>query len=205
MSTRLASLPVAALLAAPVATQAQTTINFEGTGAPCLFRETAPLTTLYAAQGVTFSGGGAILNQCGNFGLFGARSGTDFLAFSVNNSDYATGPEVLTFASLAGSVSIFAATRDVGSVFTLDAFDATGLLLGTTSIAAAANTFTELALSRSGVRSVRLTSTARSYVYDDLSFTSTSSVVPEPGTWTLVGAGVLAVGGVATRRRRAAA
>src|ERR1044071_288968 len=52
----------------------------------CLFRDTSSLTELYAPLGVHFSGprtnsGGAILNQCGNFGV-PAISGSNFLAFN---------------------------------------------------------------------------------------------------------------------------
>jgi hypothetical protein len=34
-------------------------------------------------------------------------------------------------------------------------------------------------------------------------FTGGTSVVPEPGTWALLGTGLLVVGGIAARRRRA--
>lgn len=65
---------LAGLGAAPGALAAVRTINFDDVVAPALFADTTPLTTQYAAQGVTFSGpaagqGGAILNESGSFGV----------------------------------------------------------------------------------------------------------------------------------------
>src|ERR1700687_4479303 len=78
-----------------------TLINFDGTGAPCCFASTSPLTNLYAGQGVTFQGlngvGMSILNQSGNFG-FNAHSGTDFLAFNSEINPSTGNAEKISFS-----------------------------------------------------------------------------------------------------------
>jgi hypothetical protein len=43
-----------------------------------------------------------------------------------------------------------------------------------------------------------------SFNIDNISVTATTSTIPEPGTWALLGTGLLAVGGVAARRKRTA-
>jgi hypothetical protein len=61
-------------------------VNFDGVGAPCLFQDT---TALKAFDGVTFKGtgdvrnGGAILNECSDFGVTG-HSSPNFLAFNCD-------------------------------------------------------------------------------------------------------------------------
>ncbi len=76
-------------------------VDFEISGAPCGFNFTGPLREQFAALGVHFFGataldGGAVLNQCGNFGV-NAHSGLDFLAFNVgggmSNGGVPQGPE----------------------------------------------------------------------------------------------------------------
>ena len=62
-----------------------TFVDFELAG-PCAFNQTVALSNQYAGLGVIFAGpsgndGGAVLDQCGNFGI-NARSGTNFLAFN---------------------------------------------------------------------------------------------------------------------------
>jgi hypothetical protein len=174
-------------------------IDFDGTGAPDVFVDTAPLSSQYAGLGVTFAGatgiGGSILNQASEFG-FGARSGTDFLAFNV---DAGTGTdERISFASDQNMVSLYAATID-SAAFTLSAFDIGGNLLGSTSLNADGN-WQELTLALAGIRSVVLSSTAFSFALDDLVFEGEAAQVPEPASVGLIAAGLL--GFAAARRRR---
>src|SRR5690349_7611160 len=85
--------------AAPASAKTRT-INFDdATTAPCFFFETSPLTTRYTASlGVTFAGpapgkGGAILDECGSFGVTG-YSPKKFLAFNLEltSPDYPDPP-----------------------------------------------------------------------------------------------------------------
>lgn len=182
-------------------------INFDGTGAPITLAQATPLSSYYAAQGVRFAGvsgaGGSILNDGAEYG-FTARSGSDFLAFLLDDGSglaNASGPdERISFASEQSRVSIFAATiEDQG--FTMSAFDGIGNLLGSTSVAGNRD-WQELTLAFSGIRSVVVSSSAYAWALDDLDF-SASAEVPEPGSLALLGAGLL--GGLAARRKRAIA
>ena len=69
-------------------------IDFDDVAAPCDFASTQPLRGQYAAQGVIFWGqdvsdGGAILNECGGFGVTG-YSAPNFLGFN-SQALYSTG------------------------------------------------------------------------------------------------------------------
>lgn len=193
----------AALALACALPASATVIDFEGTGAPIFFSDAAPLSTRYAAQGVSFAGvggiGGAVVHQEVELGI-AARSGTDFLGF---NLDAGIGPdERISFAAGQDTVSIFAATYEalVEPVsFSMSAFDALGNLLGSTTIAGARD-WRELTLSASGIHSVVVSSTAYTWGLDDLSFTGASADVPEPATFGLIGAAL--AGAMLSRRRR---
>lgn len=194
----------AALVAASVwpvsgAHAATTTIDFEGSGAPCCFALTSPLSNAYAGLGVNFSGvggtGGYILNQSGGFG-FNAHSGTDFLAFNTSQKGI-SGVEDISLSTPVSAVSIWAADR-YGSVVSLSAYDAGGALLASASITGSSN-WQQLSVSGVGIASVRL-SGGQVYAVDDLAFTG---AVPEPEVYAMV-LGGLAVMGVMARRRRSA-
>ncbi len=92
-------------------TSVRSLITFDTGTAPCLFDETAPLRDEYADLGVRFRGatsstGGAVLNECGSFGVR-AHSGQEFLAF--NALTYATDPQRISFSSLQRSVQMYVA------------------------------------------------------------------------------------------------
>lgn len=192
----------AALAAALPATSfaATTTIDFDGTSAPCCFVSTTPLSNAYAGLGVTFSGvggtGGSILNQSGNFG-FDAHSGTDFLAFNTGVNGI-SGVEDITFSTLQSAVSIWAANSNGGTI-ALTAYDVTGAEMATSTINASA-VWQQLSVSGLGIASVRVTPQIGVYAVDDLSFTG---AVPEPEAYAMVFGG-LAVLGLALRRRKTA-
>lgn len=195
---------VAVLAAALPATSfaATTTIDFEGTNAPCCFISTSPLTNAYAGLGATFSGvggtGGSILNQSGSFG-FNARSGTDFLAFNTTVNGI-SGVEAISFSSLQSNVSIWVANRFGGDI-SLTAYDASGAAVANSSVNSS-SVWQQLSVSAAGIASVRLAPQSGSMYYaaDDLSFTG---AVPEPEAYAMLAAG-LGVLGVALRRRKVA-
>lgn len=178
---------------------ATTSIDFDGTGAPCCFVDTTPLTNFYAGQGVTFSGaggsGGSILNLSGGFG-FNARSGSDFLAF---NTSVGTGSiQVMTFSNAASSVSIWANNNDFNR-FTLEAFDVNNISLDLDSVDAGQG-WQELTVSGAGIAYVHLSGAfPGAWAYDDLSFSDDRQSVPEPGSLALVGLGLAAF---ALRKRK---
>ncbi len=200
MVSRLISVVALGTLVAAGAQASVVDINFDGTGAPCVFASTSPLTNLYAGQGVNFSGanggGGSILNQCGNFG-FDARSGTDFYAY---NTGAGTGSIFdMSFSSAVESVSIWGASGRGGSV-TLEAFDASNVSLGSSSITAS-NQWQQLSVSSSGIARARLSVQTEVGAFDDLRFDTDGQQVPEPATLALVALGLL--GAAAGCRRRA--
>ena len=175
---------------------AQTTINFDGTGAPSTFGATVPLTELYAPLGVHFAGpqpgeGGAILDQRGSFGV-NAHSGEAFLAFN-RNVLYAQDPETIRFDTVQTYVEIFAAGGSSLTTFVMAGYNGGNLLdsdfivvprgsWGMMSISAARGFDTVVLREDGGIFS---------FVYDDLTF------VPGPTTLSL-----LLLGAVATARRR---
>ncbi len=153
------------------------TINFDDVqNAPALFVNASPLTDRYAHRGVTFSGpeegsGGAILDQNAGFGVTGF-SPRNFLAFN-SASEYPPpngkpiGPETITFARPAKSVSIKVGSSDVGTV-TVTALD------GSRTVAESSTATTKdlAALTVAGTRitSVRLSFTSPELVADDLEY-----------------------------------
>lgn len=215
----------ALLLAAAPAAHAQTVfINFDTDAngnpltAPSSFGNAAPLTTAYSSLGVTFSGpapeqGGAILNDA-SFNPK-ARSGSNFLAFNRNSdAGYAQDPETLSFSSNVSSVSIYAAgaggAPGVSNAFTIQAFDVSNNAIASSSSTNVAGSYTLLNVVGTGIRSVRLTSTAGSdaFVYDDLTFVQSNAAgaAPEPSTLPLLGMGIISgIGTLGMARRRKAA
>ena len=167
------------------AARADISINFEvdasgqPISAPAAFDNAGPLRDAYAAWGVHFSGptsaqGGAVLNDS-TFAL-PARSGHNMLALSGIEPAEFGGPETISFDSPVYLVSIYASGIGHPYTFTMQAFDAGGTLLDSTSLLTAG--FGRLTVSSStGIRRVVLSAPSagvNTYVYDDL-FASTSA------------------------------
>lgn len=190
-----------------------TDANSNPINTPPAFIDTTPLTDLYAPLGVTFSGsgrlsGGAILNQRGNFGI-NARSGSNFLAFN-RQIDYldgglATDPEIIKFDSPLRKFSIFASGGFESTTFQLEAFDNNDAIIGTTNITTAIGQWGQLNFSSGlgNISKIILTEIGNddAFVYDDLSFTSASTSVPEPSTVFSTGL-VLGLGGLLRKSKK---
>jgi len=157
--------------------QDQVCIDFE-TGAPCVFQATIALREAFSGLGVHFDGpasrdGGGILDQCGNFGV-NARSGVDFLAFNrgatFGDGGVPRDPKTVKFDFSASSASIWVSGGFSNAKWNMDAFDSSGNLITSSSIATVAGSYGELALNGSGIRSVVITKTsgASAFVMDDL-------------------------------------
>jgi hypothetical protein len=178
-----------------------TDANGNPISAPCLFIETTRLTELYAPLGVHFSGpggnnGGAILNECGNFGV-SALSGSNFLAFNrdttLSDGGVPTDPETISFDMLLTSFSIFAASGSGTNTFGLQAFDINDLLVANDTVTTSSGTWSQLSVSSDSGNISRVVLTGigsdNAFVYDNLSFTPASTSVPEPNSM----AGLLAI------------
>lgn len=152
-------------------------IDFDDATAPCNFAQTIALTTEYAALGVIFGGpdgldGGAILDECGNFGVTG-HSPPNFLAFNVNSSlqNGATpqGPEQMSFSEVVDTVTINGGHSSSGTI-TLECFDGAGASVGMQSITGS-SALQPLTVSAAGqIDNCWLSFTGPVAVFDDLTY-----------------------------------
>ncbi len=152
-------------------------IDFDDGTQPCNFVSTIALTTEYSAFGVVFSGpggldGGAILDQCGNFGVTG-YSAPNFLAFNVNsalsNGGIPRGPETLTFSQTVDTVAVNGGHSSSGSI-TLECFNGAGAPVGSQSVTGTA-ALQPLSVTATGqIASCRLTFSGTVAVFDDLTY-----------------------------------
>lgn len=165
-------------------------IDFDDAEQPCTFMRTTALTTAYAGLGVTFEGpagldGGAILHECGNFGVTG-HSSPNFLAFNsvglCADGGVARGPETLHFSPPVTQVSMLVAIGYGGGPepVSLRAYDASNALVSGQSVLP--QPFVQL-LSVHGPGIVRVVIDGPSvFIVDDLAFDY--GIVPTLGaTW----------------------
>ena len=152
-------------------------IGFDDVTAPCLFSQTTRLTNRYASLGVIFEGpggndGGAIVNECGGWGVSG-QSSPNFLGFNPGASlmdppgGTPQGPETLYFNPPVSSLSCLVGSG-AGDV-TIDAYNAGGTLLDSTTLTTSA-TMTPIGVYASGITRAVISHTSW-FVLDDLRFT----------------------------------
>jgi hypothetical protein len=160
---------------APQARAAGTrTITFDDRTVPCSFSATSPARNEYASMGVTFAGptptqGGAILNECGAFGVTG-YSAPNFLGFNTT-AGYPQPPETISFAQPIYSFEIKAAQNGTGGIFTISGFD--GATKVSENSRSSTSAMSSLTLAATRMTSVRLTYSGGSVpymIFDDLKF-----------------------------------
>lgn len=204
--------PKADVIEAPIGA---TVINFDDVVKPCTFDATTALRDAYSALGVVFSGpgvndGGAILNECGSFGVTG-HSSPNFLAFNLgavlSNGGIPRGPETITFTSPVGHVQINAGHGASGTI-RMDAFDGGGNFLGSSSIIGNSALQT-LVVDAPAISVCTISFTGSVLVLDDLAFTGAALTLSPPSgryvttqhfdlTLLVEAPGVAIVGGNAT-------
>jgi hypothetical protein len=153
-----------------------TFINFDDDSAPCLFRDTVRLTDKYVGLGVIFEGpggndGGAILNECGNFGVSG-HSSPNFLAFNrdatMSDGGVPRTPETMHFNPPVSEVQLLVGSREPGT-FTVEAYNQNDVLVDSTQVPIVSSA-TLVSVSGIGITRVVLEDTSRYFVIDDLAF-----------------------------------
>jgi len=166
-----------------------TLINFDDRTAPCIFLATVPLTTEYSSLGVVFAGpssgsGGAVLNECGAFGVT-SYSSPNFLAFNAttfySSGGVPAGPETLTFSNSVNYVQLNAGHVGGGTI-TLSCFNGNALL-GQSSILSGPAVST-LSVQASGITRCTVDFTGQFLVIDDLAFGQVAGV-PALNAWML--------------------
>ncbi len=178
--------------ALPVA--AQSSIDFDGTGAPCEFISTSPLTTLYSGQGVTFLGSGSILNQCSNFQVGSARSGTDFLAYS---GSFAI--EEIRFSSVQSFFEIYIGSVSVAEFHYF--LNSSNPIVSRHHTHNNADVWTQESFT-GAFDSVIIISPDGPMTLDDLNTVGSVTATPEPASMMLLATGLIGVGAVVRRRRK---
>lgn len=170
-------------------------INFDDVGAPCVFASQNPLRSQYlASHGVDFTGpgpldGGAVLDQCGGFGVSG-HSAPNFLAFNCNsmmaNGGIPTGPETMTFTqTITYCGALVGSGSGAGYTLTMDGYDA-GMQLVDSDSVVLASTLQLIQVAGSGIKYVVVGNTQPCvWVLDDLGFDTEPSPV-EDASWTAI-------------------
>jgi hypothetical protein len=158
-------------------------LNFDGI-APCFFSQTIPIpTTFYSHFGFSIKGpnaksGGAVLNECSNFGVTGYSS-PNFLAFNCI-STLATGgvpflPETISFKPPVSGVSLkIGGGSTVGQSVRITPKGSKDVGFVDVILASAVTTVNFIS-TKSNIKSVVITlppgSTACSFVIDDITTT----------------------------------
>ena len=176
-------------------------IDFELAG-PCSFLLAEPLGNQYTPAGPAFyspipTAGGAVLGQCGNFGV-NAHSGRNFLAFnneaSLINGKVPAGPEVIRFSAPVSNISLFVGGTDTSPSYSMEVYDFDTILLATITATPQVGKWAPLTYNASNIGLLILSYTSSTAVADDLSWGNSVTVidnsVPEPGAVALTGLGL---------------
>jgi hypothetical protein len=165
-----------------------TLISFDDGLAPCLFHDTIRLTGKYAGLGVIFEGpggndGGAILNECGNFGVSG-HSSPNFLAFNagsaLSDGGIPRAPETMHFSPAVSQVQFLAGSGfSAGQMLTVEGYNDINLLVDSATITLSP-AMSPISVSGIGITTVVVSTSADVFVLDDLQFTPGD---PCPTTW----------------------
>jgi len=156
-------------------------IDFDAFSAPCGFNRATALRDEFVDLGVFFDGpgerdGGAILDECGSFGVSG-HSSPNFLAFREKSQmpDGGTprSPETLLFDPLVSLVEVMAgSSTSQGQLLTLTAFGPDGDLVDEDSLILTPE-LQAVSVAGSGIREV-VVSGPGVFVLDDLAFVETA-------------------------------
>lgn len=173
--------PAMANSAAPGGGCTGSVIDFE-LGHDCLFSSHLPLRFEYQSVGVLFTGpngndGGAVLDQCSNFGGMNAISGTQFLAFNrdatMQNGGVPWVPETVSFNFPVSNVSAYFSGGGSTSTVTFSAFDGASNPVDSVTSVVDPSTWTQLSLNGAGIRYVVMEATEQDarFIVDDLCYT----------------------------------
>jgi subtilisin family serine protease len=150
-------------------------ITFDDLNAPCFFAQTVRLTDNYLAYGVTFAGpggndGGAIIDECGGFGVSG-HSSPNFLAFNtvatLQDGGIPRGPETIYFNPTVSEVKAIVGSQHTGTV-TMNAYE--GATLVDSATVTLSTTMTPISVSGQNIDKVVVSCTAYAFVLDNLMY-----------------------------------
>jgi hypothetical protein len=192
--TLFTSLVVSLALAFPAIHAQATDINFDN----------GPADTSVGSfySGLTFSG--AAFTD--NFGSFGTSGGLGIMSSSSFYNWDSSAPITVTFATAVANFSIGVA--DLGNNgFTLQAFDANNVLLGTTTqfgTDEGSDNYQVLSAAFGYMTTIRMFQASNanpdSILLDNMTYTTVTSV-PEPGTYVLMALGLAGIGTISRRRK----
>ncbi|HVN03494.1 MAG TPA: hypothetical protein VMT86_03690 [Bryobacteraceae bacterium] len=148
-------------------------VNFDNINAPCYFADTNPLRGQEQGAGfiTPIPSGGAVLNECSNFGLYPV-SAPNFLAFNTSVR-YADGgvaalPELILVGSSKSSVSMWVSGGDhPGFPISAIALNSSGAMIGMVN-ATTTTAWAQLTINASGVSAVYLTGNPEILLIDNI-------------------------------------